>query len=471
MGAFRVQATSRNFALSAVLGVSLVSLVATMIWLHGIPWNLYWWVLIGGAISVGAVVPFLVPVTTPTILLSALAGLIATVSAFEYARALKDVEANTPPIPVIKVDAEYPTRDKPQSKLWFAHDSWWGWFPDGGASSIWRRGDRGWKRETSLDVWLESLPGRADVWLDGENVHAVLVSEATLSVALITFDSEIDGYRPSGTPFIWQIPDTSAEEPIESATIVKDGNGTWWIVYDYRNAIWARYAKASSALTWSHPLKLSEPIALDDIGIAFPMPGAIGVMWAHQSGEDEEQIYFRRHLDGNAPDQWEPAEVIDRGYEVAEDHFNAAVASNGHVYVATKDDENTIDQPQLVLRDIHPDGSWVNIPYADRTEAIMPTRPIALVGGDPQELYLVHSYYPQGTSPRGEDYIVFRKTDLTASLINSEDQILIPPKKGRYIRNATSTKNELPVNAPWIILASDKQGNIYEGIVRGLAGD
>jgi hypothetical protein len=83
--------------------------------------------------------------------------------------------------PVFKVDVASPTKDKPQSKLWFAHGSWWAWLPVRGGSGIWRRTASGWQRQTSLDEALRGFPGQADVLAESDEVTAVLVEEARLA--------------------------------------------------------------------------------------------------------------------------------------------------------------------------------------------------------------------------------------------------------------------------------------------------
>jgi hypothetical protein len=85
--------------------------------------------------------------------------------------------------PAFQVSVAHPTKDKPQSKLWFAHGSWWAWLPTRDGSSVWRRTEKGWLRQSSLDRALFGLPGQADVWAGQDAVRAVLVGEKRLVVA------------------------------------------------------------------------------------------------------------------------------------------------------------------------------------------------------------------------------------------------------------------------------------------------
>ena len=92
--------------------------------------------------------------------------------------------------PVFHVNVANPTKDKPQSKIWFAQGTWWAWLPVRGGSSIWRRTDRGWQRQMELDPALEGLPGQADVWADEDTVRAVLVEPERLAVVAFRWDKE-----------------------------------------------------------------------------------------------------------------------------------------------------------------------------------------------------------------------------------------------------------------------------------------
>ncbi len=395
--------------------------------------------------------------------------------------------ARRPPGAVFGVATPYPTEDKPQSKLWFAHEHWWAWLPDGEASSLWRRGAAGWRRVTSLDAWLRTLPGRADVWAEGELARAVLVAPHQLATASLRYDPDRGTYVPHGEPVVWPAaianpasaaagPATPAgdaaafwaayekhEPPIESATIARDGTGTWWIAYDFDKAIWVRHSLDREGLRWGEPLRLGGPISPDDISVLFAFPGAVGVVWGHQGSGEGDGVYFRRHLDGDPAERWEALRVVEQGYKVAEDHFNAAVGADGRVFVVTKDNKDVLGKGQLVLRVRDADGTWRNLPYAIRTESIMPTRPIALIGGEPARLYLVHSRYPRG-EPRGEHTVVYRTVGMDLADLEREDRLLIPAPPGIDVRNATSTKQALR-EPPWVVLASDRFGNVYEGLI------
>jgi hypothetical protein len=71
--------------------------------------------------------------------------------------------------PVFQTHYPNPTADKPQSKLWFAHDTWWALLPTATGPSLWQRSPAGWSAQTAVRQTFAGLPGRCDVWFDEED--------------------------------------------------------------------------------------------------------------------------------------------------------------------------------------------------------------------------------------------------------------------------------------------------------------
>lgn len=462
MQPFKFRPTAANLAVSLLASSLAIFLMAMVYWVLGEPGPRWWWKWVAGILCLTFLAPLAIKLTKRQAISLSLGLLCAAILAFATSYVIVHQRMNEPPVAVLKVDSRYPTSHKPQSKLWFAQNTWWAWLPDGSGSSIWRRTPQDWLRETSLDSWLKKLPGRADVWSEEDSVRAVLVDEDQLATASLRFDAERDGYVPEGEPVIWPVAKPKdLKKSIESATIARDGTGTWWIAYDFQQAIWVRHSRDRSGSRWSDPIKLGGPkIAVDDISVMFAAAGSIGVMWGHQSGGDDEAYYVTFHRDGSEGDKWTNVEILEQGHEVAEDHFNSAVSPEGFVYVVTKDDKNVVGQPQLVLRIRHPDGNWEHHPYAERTE-FEPTRPVVLLGGDPLRLYLIHGML----GAHWHDFIVQRSTDVDLSDLDSKDSVMFPRKFGLNTRSPTSTKQILPDVGPWVVLASDSFGYVYEAII------
>lgn len=367
--------------------------------------------------------------------------------------------------PVFTVDVSNPTSDKPQSKLWFAHDAWWAWMPNRQGSSVWRRTASGWQRAQMLDAALRQVPGRADVWLEDNMVRAVLVARRQLTVATLRFDETSGCYALSGEPARFELESERADEVIETATIAHDSRGVWWIAYPWRKQMWIRATQtAEGKEVWSEPHAVSDLTDRDDLCALVRLPGAVGLAWSNQTNET---MNFRLHKDGARITDWEQTEVIDRGDRTADDHISAKATADGTLLLATKNSVDRVGEPQLVLRIRQPSGVWQNLPYACRTKSGEPSRPLVLLGGTPENLLLLHTWYRRtaGTARKEDRNTIechsLALKDISIALLDAPSHTLIDP--GTAINNVTGCKQVLPEQADWIVLASDARGNVYEG--------
>ena len=361
---------------------------------------------------------------------------------------------------VLRVDVAAPTKDKPQSKLWFAHGSWWAWLPVQHGSSIWRRLAAGWERQPELDAALQGLPGQADVWAEGDTVCSVLVEPRRLAVVRLKWDSGRRSYRLAAEPARFAMPEGG--EPVETATIARDGSQRWWIAYNFRRKMLARTSRSAAGDDWTEPIAVGEQLASeDDICAIAAMPGGVGVVWSDQ---DHEAVYFRRHSDGAAPESWEVIEIAEQGGKTADDHISLAVARDGTLYAATKNSVDRVDHPQHVLRVRDPRGKWSNHPYAPLTREHQPTRPIVQLVEEPARLYLLHTVGLRGREPTHSS-IVVQTADPKRPDPTGTARTLIDGATA--VNNVTGSKAPLPRQGPWIVLASDAAGNVYEARLDG----
>ncbi len=177
-------------------------------------------------------------------------------------------------------------------------------------------------------------------------------------------------------------------------------------------------------------------------------------------------MYFCSHKDDADTNSWGQPEEIDRGNKTADDHVNCAVGTDGTLYLATKNSVDTVGRAQLVLRVRHADGRWDNFPYAERTATAEPSRPMVLLADEPVRLFLLHTLYPRHKMDRRMNSIVWQSApirSLTANVLNTTARQLIGPIAG--INNVTGAKMPHPPRAPVVVLASDAQGRVYEGLI------
>ncbi len=352
--------------------------------------------------------------------------------------------------PIFETGVAAATKDKPQSKIWFAQGAWWAWMPQAAGSSLWRRGGSGWERRSDLSDVLGGLPGQADVWADGDNVAAVLVEKHRL--AFVRARLVKGSYALSNKPAVFV-----AGNAVETATLTRDSAGRWWIAYNEGRRMFARASVNDVGDRWQEPVEVTERKAgEDDICAIAAMPGGVGVIWSDQ---EHDAVLFRFHASKDAAGRWGPVETVQSGNRTADDHFHTALAADGTLYVATKNSVDAVGQPQLVLRVRDRQGRWANHPYAPRTASEEPSRAIALIGGE--RLYLLHSIYRRKAPP---GFIAMQSTWLPELRLDVAARKLLDGAVP--VNNVTGPKAAFPASAPWIVLASDDKGRVYEAEIR-----
>ena len=366
--------------------------------------------------------------------------------------------------PVFKVDFAYPTADKPQSKLWYMAKSWWTLLPRASGPSLWQRTETGWQEHEEVGKALAGIPGRADVWANANEVMAVSVSDSSLTV--FQLKATKGEFGPQWTSQIVATLHPPAKGLlIETATIAQDKTGRWWVAADAGTSICV-WSAANDGMNWSAPYVLAEGIYQDDICTIAAVPGGVGVIWSDQI---RDRITMRKHLNGKPVTEWASPEIAEADNKTADDHLNTALAADSSLWVVTKNSVDKIGQPQLVLRIRSPKGQWTNHPFANRDKNYQPTRPVIIATPDPS-LFLT-GYTVHDNSAPFRWHIVFSPVNLDAPTITVKPRTVIFPDSGykSLINNITVSKNPFPANAPWIILASDKDGNVYEADLYELA--
>ena len=359
--------------------------------------------------------------------------------------------------PVFRVDYVSPTADKPQSKLWYMAKSWWALLPRASGPSLWQRTETGWREHPAVGKALAGLPGRADVWADADEVTAVSVADTSLTVFRLKARPEGSGLRWDAQILAMLAPPAKGQS-IETATIARDKTGRWWVASDAGTSICVWSASADGK-TWSAPQVLASGTGEDDICTIAVVPGGVGVIWSDQV---RDQVALRKHLNGRPANQWESPEIAEAGNKTADDHLNTALAADSALWVVTKNSVDKIGQPQLVLRIRSPQGQWTNRPFANLESIYQPTRPVIVATPDPG-LFLVGYTVHDNTAPF-RWHVVFSPVDLRLpSLLVKPRTVIFPDKvfKG-LVNDVTASKQTFPANAPWIVLASDKSGNVYE---------
>ena len=358
--------------------------------------------------------------------------------------------------PVFQVDYPYPTADKPQSKLWFREGCWWALLPRAGGPSLWQRRATGWQEHPEVFQSLKGVPGRADVWADADGITAVGVAVDSLVVFRLVNSKTGNTF----TTQVLAVLKPATKENIETATIARDSKGAWWVAADGNNAVYVWYS--ADGKKWSNAINLKAGIDKDDICVVAPLPGAVLVSWSNQR---EDAVQYRLHTDGDEATNWTNEANIATGNKTADDHLHTALTKDGALWMVSKNSVDSNDFPQLVLRIRQPSGSWLNFPYAPRTASAEPSRPVIIA--TPQNGLLLEAHTIYDKSSRSKGRIVCSYIDTSAAAILTHTKVIIEPSPDLQTRinDCTVPKEPFPQRGPWIVLASDEKGRVYEADV------
>ncbi|MBN0042178.1 hypothetical protein JN535_18640 [Cellulosimicrobium cellulans] len=341
------------------------------------------------------------------------------------------------------------TGEKPQSKVWFAHGSWWAVLASASTSPagtwVWRYDGAAWTNVTSVSTRTDV---RADVKQVGDVVHVLLHGSSSALVSL-QYSAAGDTYVPWGA----RPAATALSLPgSETATLDVDSTGRMWVASDTASTVQVRYADAPYG-SFSAPVTLASGITEDDIALVTAMPGGkIGVLWSNQA---TERFGFRTHADGAPPSTWaadeKPAQssALPIGDGFADDHLNVAVTSDGTLYAAIKTSYDSASATTIGLLVRRPGGTWDPVYEVDRRG----TRPIVLV--DEQTGFLRVVY----TASEQLDDILEKVTPLDDIDFSDGPDVVLD---GSY-NNVTSSKANVPGEALVLAASSATTGTARLG--------
>ena len=373
--------------------------------------------------------------------------------------------------PSFQVDYASPTADKPQSKLWYMENSWWAILPRSSGPSLWQRTEEGWKEHTNVTKSLAGIPGRADVWADDRQVTAVGITDLKkTNHSLSVFQLERkDGFSEIcwEATILTKLFPPSPDDYIETATIIRDSKGKWWIaaVAGTKVCVWS---SSPGGEKWTPPLVLAQRIDNDDICTITPLPdNKIGVIWSDQI---REAILIREHEDGNPEKLWDQEDVIEIGNKTADDHLNTSLSKNGTLWVATKNSVDLVGKPQFVLRERSFTGKWTNMPYVIKGKMQWQSRPIVVATEDNSIVFSAYGGNDRAVPSLVNPVIICGVINTCNPAILDNPQVIISPDSiyKSNVQNVTGPRHPFPQGVPWIILASDPEGRVYEADLRKL---
>ena len=363
--------------------------------------------------------------------------------------------------PVIVLDIPKPTMDKPQSKLFFMDGSWFALLPKKSGPSLWIRSHTGWTEIREINDALKGLPGRADVLEDQGIVTAVGVGEKFLSIFTISQKQEINNSEWNSKLLTHLFPPKTADT-FETATITKESNGIFWVAATagMNVCVWCSGLNNNE---WIGPQIIASGISNDDICTISAATNGICVIWTDQNND---AVKSRLHKINNPIDLWEEETTIAAGNKIADDHLNTAFTADSTLWVVSKNSIDIIGREQLVLFKHLNKGKWSTYKYAKSEENKLPSRPI-IISIDKNPELILSGYTEYNNKNRKLGKIVFGRINLNKKSILENITDVIKPDTticfgSNRINDVTGSKKPYPENAPWIILASDLNVNVYE---------
>jgi hypothetical protein len=356
-----------------------------------------------------------------------------------------------------------PTRERPQSKLWFNDGSWWGILFDSSTEKhqIYRYDLAAHTWRNTGTVVDERNTSKADVLWDGARLYVVsaIPREGGDAFAMrYSYDPATESYSLD-TGF----PARITHGGMEAIVVAKDAVGQLWVTYTQNGQVYVSHSLGDD-LSWTEPFVLpvgGTSVDPDDISSVIAFDGQIGVMWSNQI---DDAFYFATHKDGEPANAWQVNTAL-QGPGMADDHIDLKADSSGRVFAAVKTsvDElanRDLDSPLNVLLVRSRDGSWTSHDFGRVSDHH--TRPMVLIDEGDSNLYMF------ATSPCCQGgQIYYKRTRL--------DDISFPEGLGiPFIRStidanandATSTKQNLNGETGLLVEASDSiSGNYLHNVL------
>lgn len=362
--------------------------------------------------------------------------------------------------PVIFAGVPAPTRDKPQSKLWHAHGKWWALLPSKSGSAIWRRDAKGWVELAAARPALHGLPAWGDVECVGDVVYAVLVERSPGAHTARLLATTLR-YRARHSDY--QVDSVATIEPsaagIETATVAADSQQQRvWAAYTQNCRVLVRHASMAGG-KWSQATVVAESIHKDDICSLGRDRDSVFVVWSDQRKDAVECCIIRT----DAADAISMTRTtIAAGGKIADDHLNVRATLGGRVLVASKNSVDSVGKPQLALHARDAAGRWRTHSYLPLEIGRTPSRPMLAIAPADGRMFAIHTLYVRSAGQR-RDWIECLTTSVDQPDLTGPATPLI--RAAVPINDATGSKQLLPPDLPWLILASDALGNVYEGVL------
>lgn len=354
-----------------------------------------------------------------------------------------------------------PTATKPQSKLWFAQDRWWGVMLDraSGAFRI-HSLDRASQTWTDTGVLVDGRSGsRADVLWDGEHLWT---ASAPGSGSGTANGIQISRYRPVDGGYARDpgFPVTVSSGGVEAAVIARDTTGRLWVTFTQSTKVRV-VTSGPDGSSWGAPF--SPPVSgttvtKDDISTVASYDGKVSVVWSNQN---DDSIYAATHVDGRPVTTWDASRRPVSGPREADDHINLKGVEGdaaGRLFVAVKTSLNDVkgnsSAPLVYVLVLGTDDAWRRYTAWRVGDGV--TRPILLIDRTNRKLRVF------AAGPETGGVVYMKETPLdSVSFEAGTGEPFIRLASDKNVNNPTSTKQPVTATSGLVVLASDQVTGRY----------
>lgn len=372
--------------------------------------------------------------------------------------------------------APAPTGEKPESKLWWNDNYWWGsmWNPAANQYQIYRLNLTNQVWETTGVPIDNRASTKADALWDGNKLYIAshVFSERGGSTGSAN-SARLYRYSYNTTTKQYTLdagfPVLINSSTSETLVIDKDSTGKLWITWTQSGKVMIN-SSTTDDRHWNTPIRLpvqTTTAKSDDISSIQHFDGnKIGLMWSDQTAR---KIFFAVHIDGNPMNTWQPVEtaLADGSNPVADDHINLKMGKDdqGNLYAVTKTSLSDNNLPQIYVLKRDRFGNWIQVVYGYGRDNF--TRPILLIDESNNK---IHVFVKAKVS--NVDGIYTKSSDLDNLSFPAGVGTPFIKYSGYNINDPTSTKQTINNAMGLVVLAGDHDKYYYfhNAIAPGAAG-
>ena len=362
-----------------------------------------------------------------------------------------------------------PTADKPQSKLWYADETWWG--------ILWATEVEGVSAPPSY--YIHRFDSASEGWVntgsavdERDRSHADALwspDVGKLFVASVSAGGAAKLYRYSFESGAYALDDgypvRMTESGSESISIARDSTGVLWVTLtqlpdgagacvDGQECTVRVMHSLDRDYRWTQSTTMPEGIVRpDDISAAVALgDGRIAVVWSNQLMGGFVAAF---RADGDPDTAW-ATETINVAPRASDDHINVKADASGRLYMVVKtslnDEANASpDAPLVVVWIRESDGSWRSATVWETRDDV--TRPQLVVDEELERILVV------AAQPGDGGAIVYKTSSLAG--LSFESGIGVPILVAGKINNPTTTKQSVSLRDGLLVLAGDTPSRTY----------